>query len=310
MKKLTNLSSKEYEHPFDRKALNALEGTPGLEYLVKKFYEHGVERLLRIQYTGSNLKVNKQNFPDLYGIFFRACETLSIKQIPDLYLSWHYGINAFTSGVKKPIVILFSGCVDLLTEKELIFIIGHELGHIKSRHVLYHEMATVFPVIGNVIGNMTLGIGGLVTEGLQLALLNWHRMSEFTADRAGLLACQDPQAAANAMVKMAGLPQKYFSVPVVDSFIKQAQEFDDYSYDTLDKMAKILSIMWEEHPWTVMRGSEFFKWMESGEYAKIINRESQINYGTKSKGTHCTNCGRKNNAENQFCPGCGMKLKN
>ena len=38
---LVELNSKEYEHPFDQKALKALEGTPGLETLVKNFTNTG-----------------------------------------------------------------------------------------------------------------------------------------------------------------------------------------------------------------------------------------------------------------------------
>ena len=44
LKKLVDLDPKEYEHPFDKKALDALHGTKGLDTLVKKFYEYGVGR--------------------------------------------------------------------------------------------------------------------------------------------------------------------------------------------------------------------------------------------------------------------------
>ena len=33
---LHGLRSEEYEHPLDRQTLNALEGTPGLETLIRK----------------------------------------------------------------------------------------------------------------------------------------------------------------------------------------------------------------------------------------------------------------------------------
>lgn len=61
-------------------------------------------------------------------------------------------------------------------------------------------------------------------------------MSEFTADRAGLLTCQDIEAASSAMVKLAGVPRKYFDSFDVEDFIKQAKEFYGYDYGTLDKM--------------------------------------------------------------------------
>ena len=63
LKKLTTLEPREYEHPFDKKALDALERTKGLDTLVKKFYEYGIEHIFTIQYTGSNLKVTATSFP-------------------------------------------------------------------------------------------------------------------------------------------------------------------------------------------------------------------------------------------------------
>jgi Zn-dependent protease with chaperone function len=271
--KIPFLQIESYEHPWDKSARDALEQVPGFTGLTRKLNEIGFERLLRVQYTGSSLKVSQTNFPELHNALREACNILGICHQPDLYLQWNYNINGFTAGVEKPIIVLNSGCIDLLSPDELLFVIAHELGHIKSKHVLYYQTATYLPALVHYLGNFTLGIGGLLTSGLQLALQNWQRMSEFTADRAGLLACQDPNVAANAMVKMAGLPHKYYSAALVNEFIKQAKEFESYDYDALDKVVKVLSTMNRSHPWTVMRTAELFKWVEGGEYDKILNQQ-------------------------------------
>lgn len=270
--RLTGLQSYEYEHLFDRRALNALKKTKGFDTIVKKFNKYGLERLFRIQYTGSNIKVTKNNYPELYLILKEACDVLFIKKIPELYLSWSYNVNAYTIGVENPIIAISSGCIDLLDSDELLFVIGHELGHIKSNHILYHQIASVLPLLGDLISSVTLGFGGLLNTAIELALLNCQRMSEFTADRAGLLACQSPESAVKAMMKIAGTPKNYFNNMKVDEFIRQAREFEGFDFNTLDKAAKYLSIMWREHPWTVMRGYEFFKWIDSGEYNRILNK--------------------------------------
>jgi branched-chain amino acid transport system permease protein len=75
---------------------------------------------------------------------------------------------------------------------------AHELGHIKSGHVLYYQIAMLLPVIAELIGMATMGFGGLISLPLEIALVRWQRMSEFTADRAGILACQDVNAAMGA----------------------------------------------------------------------------------------------------------------
>ncbi|HAJ58976.1 MAG TPA: protease, partial [Cyanobacteria bacterium UBA8543] len=250
VQKLSGLTSQDYEHPFDRSAREALEATPGLKAIVSKLNEYGIERVLKIQYTGSNLKANSKNFPELDGTIKTVCETLYVASNPDLYIRWDYGINAFTAGVEKTIIVMNSGCIDLLSPEELSFVVGHEIGHIKSQHILYYQMAAIMPVLADIIGEATLGIGKLLTTGVQLALLNWNRMSEFTADRAGLLACQDINIAIQSLIKIAGLPQKFFNSSIAEDFIAQAKEFEQYDLNTLDKVVKVMSIMGRSHPWT------------------------------------------------------------
>jgi Zn-dependent protease with chaperone function len=268
---LYNLESTEYEHEFDRKALEALKKTPGLDFLVKKFFEYSIEAIYRIQYTGSNIKVSKNSFSEVYNLLLEACNILNITKIPDLYIEFSPSINGFTTGVDNPLIVLTSGCIDLLSEDELVYTIGHELGHIKSGHVLYHTMAQVLPILGKGIGNLTLGLGEVVSSGIQIALYNWQRKSEFTADRAGLLACQNHYGAIGALMKIAGIPQRYYGKVTLNTFIEQAREFQDYDNEKINKIAKLISIMDDTHPWTIMRTYEILNWVENGEYKKILD---------------------------------------
>ncbi len=272
-RKLNGLLSSEYEHDFDIKALNNLKKIPALPFVFRKFSQLGIEKLLKVQLTGSYLKITNRNFSHVYDIFTEACEILEIEEPPLFYIKPGYAkIDTLTIGVEEAILVVTRYAVDQLTEEELLFVLGRELAYIKSNHVLYTQMASVLPSIGSLIGNATLGLSGLATSGLQLALDHWQRMAEFTADRAGLLTCQDLKVATKALMKIAGLPEKYFNQAVLEDFILQAQEFDDYSYDNLDKMAKFFSNFQKAHPLTVVRAAEMFKWVKSGEYDTVLNR--------------------------------------
>jgi len=66
--KIEGLNPLEYEHPFDKKGLDMLEKTPGLDFLVKKFYELGFERFLQLNFVGSNLKVTPSSLSDIYEV--------------------------------------------------------------------------------------------------------------------------------------------------------------------------------------------------------------------------------------------------
>ena len=171
------------------------------------------------------------------------------------------------------------------------FVIGHEAGHIKSNHVLYHLMtAYLAQIVSAIPGASTVSLP------LQTALWYWNRMSEFTADRAGLLACQDLNAALSAIMKMSGLPLKYYDTASVEGFMQQAREFDKKYGGTTDKIIKTLTIFDEDHPWTIVRASELIKWYESGEYERILN-------GTKPK--ICPVCGQALPLSATSCPVCG-----
>ena len=306
---LKGLKSDFYEHPFDRKALNALEGTPGLEFLIRKFFELGIEKVKRVQLTGSSLKVTAQNLSELYALYLQACKTLDIQQVPELYIVHGDAINAYATGVEKPIIALNHGTIDHLDEEELLYIMGHELGHVKSNHILYHTMAGIVPVLGELIGDVTFKIGELLSIGLQMALLNWQRMSEFTSDRAGLLTCQNPQKAVSAMVKMAGLPIKYYDKDLTEGFIKQAKEFENFSFDNMKKIAKLYLSMQSTHPWTVLRCAEMMKWVESGEYERILDTNSFLEKVQIAEDAQfCPNCGNGIEPEDLFCGKCGTQF--
>ena len=76
---LTGLEHSQYEHPFDRKALEKLEAAPFLTRLFKWLTANTVERVYTIQYTGSNLKVTKDNYPQIYQYLEDACKILDLK---------------------------------------------------------------------------------------------------------------------------------------------------------------------------------------------------------------------------------------
>ena len=80
---LKGLSHEQYEHPFDQKALAALEATPGLGAAGKFFTKHTVERFQTILHTGSSIKVTNSNYPKIYEYLQYACQILDVA-VPDL----------------------------------------------------------------------------------------------------------------------------------------------------------------------------------------------------------------------------------
>jgi len=272
---LTGLTSQTYEHPFDKKALASLQNMPGLSPLLKKVNEYGIDRLLRLQSIASEIRVTPRNFPQLYQPLLEACQILDVTTIPELYLFRGTGhIQTYIIGVEKPIVGINIEAMEWLNYDELLFIFGYEIARIKSQHIIYHQISIVMPALKMWLSSTTLGLGGLIASGVELALYNWVMMAKFTADRAGLLACQDIDVATTALMKLAGLPEEYLTPHVIEDFLIQSREFAANSVDGLDQVTKILSYSDSNLSWLVMRTGELLKWVDSGEYNHVLQGEN------------------------------------
>ena len=285
--KLFNLKPQDYEHPFDKNALDAVKAIPILPKAVNYIMNWTVVNWQIIAMCGNSFKVTRDACPDLTRIGIDVFNALDLTYKPDLYVQQDYYINAYTTGhEEKAFISLSSGAVDRLSEAELSFIIGHESGHIKSGHVLYHMMlAYITVLISKMPGS----------RALKMPLMYWNRMSEFTADRAGLLACQDLNVALSTIMKMSGLPEKYYKTASVDGFMQQARDFAETYSHGANNVMKVIEIIDEDHPWTVVRASELIKWYESGDYRKILD---------ENVGKECPHCQNIVALDSKICPFC------
>ncbi len=311
----TNLSSFEYEHPTDRTYLNNLNTNKAIEKIIKLYSEYNFEKILTVQYTGSNILVTEKNLPYLYHAMQTVCGILDVKEVPPLYVA-PGSLNACTIGSSKPIVVISGVCLSLLSYDELLFILGHEVGHIKSQHVLYHSIGNFIPYIAEIIGNLTLGIGEIAMRGLMLLLYQWYRMSEITADRAGLLACQNIDAAVSVMAKLSGYPPSCYDDIDNQLFLEQAVEFEKLDKNVFDKLLKLFSELYKSHPWTVMRARELKAWYDKGDYSRVYNTEERKKCERKppnlvntifDKEIFCSHCGKKITTSARFCEFCGKE---
>ena len=175
-------------------------------------------------------------------------------------------VNAGAYGMDRPFIILNSGTVALLDDDEISYILGHELGHILSDHVLYRTMT----VLLIQLAGMGFPIVGLAARAVLVALLEWGRKAEFSCDRAGLLAVQNPEIVMNGLMKMAGGGDH--EQMNLQAFIQQAEEYREGG-DVADQVFKILNLLGATHPFPVLRVSELRSWIESGAYDRILRGE-------------------------------------
>src|SRR5215475_4539235 len=231
------LEAKEFQHPWDATATEALKSVPGLNIVVAKIMEYGLERLFYLHNTASNVRVTARQFSRLYRALGWGCKIIGVEE-PEMYVALDPTPNAYTYGHNRPFIVLTSGLVDMLDDEERFFIIAHELGHIKAGHVLYTIIARNIAAIMTLIGQATLGIGTLLGQGLVMALYEWFRKAELTADRAGLLCVQDLDPCIRTFMKLAGGSSRLYSEMDQGEFMRQIRAYDDEDRSTLSKAYK------------------------------------------------------------------------
>src|ERR1043166_9300334 len=135
-KKFAHLDKDQYSHPDDRRALAALRAIPGIDSALKKLLAVTGESAIRVIFTASAVKVTPTQCPDLYAKLQIACTTLGV-DMPELFVQQNPIVNAFTGGVERPVIVLYSQLIDPLPTEKGVQVVAHEVGHIHSEHVLY-----------------------------------------------------------------------------------------------------------------------------------------------------------------------------
>lgn len=302
-KRFPRITSSAFEHPSDTAALETVKRIPVLDKVFRKFFELGLERILRIQLIGQAIHVTPRQCHKIYRLFKEAADILDMHE-PDLFLASNPQVNAFTFGADRPFIVINSSLVDLLTEEELMAVLGHELGHIKCGHALYRSIAFFLAHIANRV----LGLGGIASMGLAAALFEWSRKSELTADRAELLVVQDIDVCLRVHMKLAGGSRSVYEQTDPKEFLRQADTYEELDYSTLNKVYKFLQELWLSHPIPVYRAKEIVAWSESRQYKEIMAGR----YPTQEPGhglRTCPHCGVKISPSFFFCPDCGKNAR-
>ncbi len=262
---LTDISSRAWEHPADRGALVALRKLKGFDVVLKTMSGVFRERAWRLTLLGSAVRVDERQFARLNRLLAEAGRSLDCTVLPELYVRADPRLTAQTVGMDRPIIVVSSGLVHLLDDDELRFLIGHELGHAISGHAVYRTLLMRLLGLGGLLNAIPGGAIGvrMVTVGL----LEWSRKAELSADRAGLLASQDPTAALRTHMKLASGGE--LDELDVTSFLQQGAEYDEGG-DVRESLMKLSLLQQQEVPYAVVRATELRRWIDTGAYTAIL----------------------------------------
>lgn len=265
---LSQIAAVSWEHPADRAALNTLRKIPGFDLFLRKIFALFGERALRLAFKANAVRTSEKQYAWVHARLARVCEVLDVENPPECYISQTHLVNAGAVGFGEPFIVLNSSMLEILSEDEVEAVLGHEVGHILSGHVLYRTL--LFLVLSLLV--VRYPVAGLALQPILMALMEWYRKSELSSDRAGLLAIQNPRIAMSSLMQLAG-GSRGASLDL-DEFIAQSDEYRAGG-DLLDAVYKVLNVLGQTHPFAVIRVAELRDWIESGEYDRILAGEYQ-----------------------------------
>jgi Zn-dependent protease with chaperone function len=261
------ISSKAYEHPADRAATAALKAVPMLDTVVRKLIEYRYERALRQFYLGNSVKISERQLSDVWASYQGVSRVLDMPSEYDIYVSSspRVGFNAVTIGSQNPIIVFGAPMLRELGAAEQRGVIAHELGHILSDHMVYMTALEI------LLGGVNLpGVVGLPLRAVRTVLLEWSRAAELSCDRAAILAVRDPRIVCRTlMVVASGMPASSLDL---DAFMAQAMEYENWE-DSHDRVRRFFIELGATHSFAVRRVSEVMRWVQSGEYDRILRGE-------------------------------------
>jgi Zn-dependent protease with chaperone function len=212
-----------YAHPMDEWIIRSLKALP-----VRMVLEKAIDTIISAQYgqqLAAALPIDHRSFPDLFAILTRCADTLGIALPHAVAQGSVYLYNAYTAGTDDyAFIVITDGLCERFTGDEAAFVVGHECGHIATRHVMYNTLAGVLADISSgYLGK--LGLMLRYTAGIPL--LAWSRRSEITADRAGLLCCGDILVAETALLRLIAGRAEASRIDI-DDYIRRYKEMSEY----------------------------------------------------------------------------------
>ena len=204
----------------------------------------------------TSIRITEDIIPQVYKSIKSVFRKLRVENQFDFFVtSDTYQANAscnLMSVSSKPYIILTSKLIELLSDKELEFVIGHEVAHYIYQHALYPN-----PQITE-------------NRSLKLNILNLGRAAEISADRIGFLACGDLESSLRTNLKLAsGLNDKHLNFKF-SAYLDQLRE--------LETLGKSETQLFSTHPSFLIRMQALIWFSMTKEYHEFFETKKKGSY--------------------------------
>lgn len=315
----------DFRHPFEKSIREKLFADEDAKKLLPEARRVAAEfnREYHKMHKLQGVVVSERQFPELHQMGLEVSKSLGMKQGFTLYVMNSAQMNAYTWSIDQDNygVALFSGLITGMTRDELRFVLAHEMGHVKSEHILTSVMIQLYmdklgklpPIFADdekaegkagamrtvkhafamtlaelpehLAGNLARRVSGTtrsadeieITQEQYMTFQRLQQASEYSSDRAGLVATADRDNSLKGLVKLASGNVGNLSGFDLASYIAQIESV----LATLDRQA-LEDLQGQEgsHAFTLLRVGELDLFHQSADYTDSTSPRSGSAYRT------------------------------
>jgi len=256
---LEGLKVDDFAHADDLAAIRAMKNVEPIDKFMSWVEDKSNQMYLRMNTLGNCIRITPNGCPELYETVANVCEILDYSMMPEIYTMRSYAMDVTPEGVNQPILIIPDFVANITDKGILYFIIGRAVTRLKSGYMKFYSAANLLINVSEI-----LPAGA---EAVKLPLVSWMKKSELTADRGGLLACQNFSAASRYMLCKAGMPLHMTKDVSVSEYINACRYSDKTA--TVGKAVKSLS---EKDGFINDRIVQLFTWYNGSNYGDILDK--------------------------------------
>jgi len=265
------VESRHYQHPADLDSLVNLRAIKWFERLSKTLVATDLETDFYLLNLSDNVLLREAEFPELNTALKRACDVLGVARVPRLFLDTRPDPYSLCIGEAQSLIVISSGLVELLDEEELQCAIAHEVGHLACGHAYYKLLTENFANL-NQLSSLIPGMG-IASFAVKLALYDWYRKADFSADRAAALVMGDAGIVLRMVGKVAGGSRLLGGRVSIETLRQQGEEIEAITAGMRSGSVKnraayffsnmVMQGMLRSQPWPSLRIKELMEWEQT-----------------------------------------------
>jgi Zn-dependent protease with chaperone function len=260
----------EFEHP----SMQQMNQTLRRSVVLNRMAESLSRKVGKPWYEScfNSVQTTEKQYARIHELSMIAARRMGFAKVPSVYIEADRGYQSNTYGSERDAFVnIGTWLPKLLNDREMLFILGHEFGHLKCHHALW--MTVSMFLVGQMGGNlMSQGLMSYVSNplkiiesGVESVIMNWTRVADLTADRAALLIAGDIAVAKRTLFLLYFRSRKELNEVDLDEWTKQQES-------QASAMTRFSQVMTSATPYLGLRLRALHEFYASPKYAALRDK--------------------------------------